>query len=108
MQQRAEREKIAIEEDLLRKRLDEARSQKFAYNDVLIFRDLEEITGMAGIGGAVWKSDDQPVAALHLTTPTDRLQSPRREELVEMAYTEAIALRSELSPLLEAPSQFLR
>lgn len=108
LQQQAEREQFAIGDDLLRQRLKEARTRKFAYNDVHVFQDLEDITGMAGIGLPICKSDGQPVAALHLTTTTDRLQSPRREELVEMARMEANRLQSECAPLLDAPSQFLR
>lgn len=108
LQQRKEREQFAIEDDLLRIRLEEARQNKFSYNDVHVFRDLADVTGMAGVGVAIRRTDGQPVAALHMTTTTDRLKSPRREEMVELAFAEARALETDLAPLLDAPNPIIR
>ncbi len=108
LKQSRERERFAIEDDALRKRLGQARDQGYAYNDVHVFPQMDDITGMAAVAVPIRKPDKTPVAALHVTSTTDRMSEPRRSEVVHELVAEAAALEKDMAPLLDGPGYILR
>lgn len=77
------------------------RRDGYAYNNVHLFRNMEEVTGMAGIGVAIRRRDGMPVAALHITSITSRLEPPRRENIVRILQEEARQLEAQFEPVLD-------
>lgn len=108
LQQKSERESFAISEELLRRRLNEARAQGHAYNDVHVFPDMENITGMAAVAVAIRRPDGSPIGAIHVTSITERLAKPRRSQIVQALLGEVDRIERDLAPLIDGPSHLLR
>lgn len=89
-----------FDEVRLRQMIGATRQNGYAYNDVHVLQGLENLTEMAGIGVPIRKRDGTPVAALHLTSVTSRLASPRRDNLVATLRQEAHQIETELEPVL--------
>lgn len=100
-QQARERAGYAIAEPKLREMLSLTRQNGYAYNDIHVFRDMENVTGMAAVAVAVRRPDGMPVASVHLTTITSRLDEPRRARIVALIKAECEMLQSSLEPVLE-------
>jgi DNA-binding IclR family transcriptional regulator len=100
-QQAKERSEYAIGEPVLREMLSRTRRNGYAYNDIHVFRNMDNVTGMAAVAVAIRRPDGMPVAAIHLTTITSRLQEPRRSEIVIMLTEECKTLQNSLQPVLE-------
>jgi len=107
-QQKKERETYVIGDETLRKRLAEARTQGYAYNDIHVFPEMEDITGMAAVAVAIRRPDGSPIGAIHMTSVTDRLSEPRRSKVVAALQEEVEGIERDLSPLIDGPSHFLR
>lgn len=108
LQQRTERESFAISEDLLRRRLSEARTQGYAYNDVHVFPEMENITGMSAVAVAIRRPDGSPIGAIHVTSITERLAAPRRTSVVKALLDEVESVEKGLAPLIDGPAHFIR
>ena len=76
------------------------RQNGYSYNNVHVLQGLENVTEMAGIGVPIRKSHGMPVAALHLTSVTSRLDPPRRDNLVATLRQEARQIEAQLEPVL--------
>jgi len=100
-QQAKERSEYAIDEARLREMLATTRANGYAYNDIHVFRNMDNVTGMAAVAIAIRRPDGMPVASIHLTTITSRLQEPRRSEIVTILRNECAALQDSLQPVLE-------
>ncbi len=85
----------------LREMIAATRRNGYAYNNIHLFRNMEQVTGMAGIGVAIRRRDGLPVAALHITSITSRMDPPRRDSIVAILQEEARQLESLLEPVLD-------
>jgi DNA-binding IclR family transcriptional regulator len=94
------RARFPFDEMRLREMIAETRNHGYAYNNVHLFQGLENATDMAGIGVPIRRSDGMPVAALHLTAVTSRLDPPRRTTIVGALQREAENLETELGSVL--------
>jgi DNA-binding IclR family transcriptional regulator len=90
-----------FDEVRLRDMIAAARQNGYAYNNIHVLPGLENVTEMAGIGVPIRKANGTPVAALHLTGITSRLDPPRRDNLVSTLRQEARQIEAQLEPLLE-------
>ncbi len=86
----------------LRQMIAAARKNGYAYNDVHVFTGMETITDMAAVGVPVLATDGTPVAALHLTAITQRLEAPRRDNIVTVLRREARQIETSFAPVLDA------
>ncbi len=86
----------------LRQMIAAARRQGYAYNDVHVFKGMETITDMAAVGVPIMSSRGMPVAALHLTAITQRLEQPRRDNIVAALRREAEHIETAFGPVLDA------
>lgn len=84
----------------LRKMIETTRRQGYAYNNVHLFKGMETMANMGGIGVPIRRSDGRPVAALHLTAVEARLEQPRRDNLVTAMRQEAVQLEKDIEPVL--------
>ena len=82
----------------LREMIAATRRNGYAYNNIHLFRNMEQVTGMAGIGVAIRRRDGLPVAALHITSITSRMDPPRRDSIVAILREETRQLESQLEP----------
>ena len=71
----ASRAAFPFDDIQLRQMIAAARRQGYAYNDVHVFKGMETITDMAAVGVPIMSSRGMPVAALHLTAITQRLDA---------------------------------
>lgn len=85
-----------VSDQLLRTMIDQARRAGFALMDGHL------IGGMSAVGVPVRDSKQCVKAALSIAAITERVQGPRREELVARLNAEATAISAELSELLAA------
>ena len=85
----------------LRQMIAAARRQGYAYNDVHVFKGMETITDMAAVGVPIMSSRGTPVAALHLTAITQRLEQPRRDNIVAALRQEAKHIETAFGPVLD-------
>jgi DNA-binding IclR family transcriptional regulator len=85
----------------LRQMIAAARRQGYAYNDVHVFKGMETITDMAAVGVPIMSSGGTPVAALHLTAITQRLDQPRRDNIVAALRQEAKHIETAFGPVLD-------
>ncbi len=83
-----------FDEVRLRQMIRDTRRNGYAYNNVHVLPGLENVTDMAGIGVPICRRDGTPVAALHLTGVTSRLDAPRRDNLVAGLIKEARAIET--------------
>ena len=81
-----------FDEVRLRQMIAATRQDGYAYNNIHVLPGLENVTEMAGIGVPNRRRDGAPVAALHLTGVTSRLDPPRRDNLVATLRAEARAI----------------
>jgi DNA-binding IclR family transcriptional regulator len=86
----------------IRRMIVAARKNGYAYNDVHVFAGMEAITDMAAVGMPIMTSDGLPVAALHLTAITQRLEPPRRDNIVAALRREARQIEASFAPVLDA------
>ena len=86
----------------IRQMVSAARRHGYAYNDVHVFKGMETITDMAGVGVPILSSDGTPVAALHLTAITQRFEQPRRDNIVAALRQEAAQIEASFAPVLDA------
>lgn len=86
----------------LREMIGKTRREGFAYNNLHLFEGMENVVDMAGIGVPIRRRDGTPVAALHLTAITSRLEPPRRDELVSGLKSEVADLEAEIEHVLES------
>ena len=79
-EQSVERAAFPFDDLQLRNMIAAARRQGYAYNDIHVFKGMETITDMAAVGVPIVSSRGTPVAALHLTAITQRLNpaAPRQ------------------------------
>jgi DNA-binding IclR family transcriptional regulator len=96
------RSRYSIDDMHLRNMIAGARRDGYAYNNIHVLPGLESAQGMAGIGMPIRRGDGLPVAALHITAVTSRLDPPRRESVVASMRHEALLLETQLKPLLDA------
>jgi DNA-binding IclR family transcriptional regulator len=89
-----------FDEVRLREMVAATRHNGYSYNNVHVLQGLENVTEMAGIGVPIRKADGMPVAALHLTSVTSRLDPPRRDNLVATLRQEARQIEAQLEPVL--------
>jgi DNA-binding IclR family transcriptional regulator len=89
-----------FDEVRLRQMIAATRQNGYSYNNVHVLQGLENVTEMAGIGVPVRRKDGMPVAALHLTSVTSRLEPPRRDNLVATLHQEARQIEAQLEPVL--------
>lgn len=89
-----------FDEVRIRQMVATTRQNGYSYNNVHVLPGLENVTEMAGIGVPIRKGDGMPVAALHLTSVTSRLDPPRRENLVATLRQEARQIEAQLEPVL--------
>lgn len=101
-QQAAERSRYAFTDGQVREMVAATRQNGYAYNDIHVYKDMTSVTGMAAVAVAIRRSDGIPVAALHLTAITERLEPPRRTAVVAMLQAECRQLEEDLQPLFEA------
>jgi DNA-binding IclR family transcriptional regulator len=90
-----------FDEVRLRQMIATTRQHGYAYNNIHVFQGLENATEMAGIGVCICQIDGTPVAALHLTGVTSRLEPPRRDILVTTLRHEARQIEAELEPVID-------
>jgi DNA-binding IclR family transcriptional regulator len=101
-QHAAARAAFPFDDVQIRQMIAAARRQGYAYNDVHVFKGMETITDMAGVGVPIMASDGTPVAALHLTAITRRLDQPRRDNIVAVMRQEAAQIMTSFAPVLDA------
>ena len=89
-----------FDEVKLRQMIATTRQNGYSYNNIHLLPGLENVTEMAGIGMPIRKGDGMPVAALHLTSVTSRLDPPRRENLVATLRQEIRQIEAALEPVL--------
>ena len=94
------RARFPFDEMQLREMITATRKNGYAYNNVHLFHGLENATDMAGIGVPIRRGDGMPVAALHLTAVTSRLEPPRRNNIVTALRKEAENLETEFGSVL--------
>lgn len=99
--QAAERARFTFDDLQLRQMLANARRDGYAYNNVHLFHGMEKVTGMAAIAVPVRRPDGWPVAALHVTTITSRLEPPRRESVLATLTKEARQLEAQYGAVLD-------
>jgi DNA-binding IclR family transcriptional regulator len=102
VQHAAARAVFPFDDIQLREMIAAARRQGYAYNDVHLFKSMETITDMAGVGVPIMASDGTPVAALYLTAITRRFDQPRRDNIVAALRQEAEQIMTSLAPVLDA------
>jgi DNA-binding IclR family transcriptional regulator len=95
------RARFPFDEVQLREMIAATQRNGYAYNNIHLFQGMEKATDMAGIAVSIRRGDGQPVAALHLTAITSRLEPPRRDNIVASLHQEVRQLESELGPMLE-------
>jgi DNA-binding IclR family transcriptional regulator len=95
------RARFPFDEMQLREMVAATRRNGYAYNDVHLFPGMETMTEMAAVAVPIRRPDGMPVAALHVTAITARLAPPRRDNIVAMLHQEALALETELAPVLD-------
>jgi DNA-binding IclR family transcriptional regulator len=100
MQQAEARAAFPFDDVHLRKMIETTRRQGYAYNNVHLFRGMESMANMGGIGVPIRRADGRPVAALHLTAVEARLEQPRRDNLVAALRQEAGQLEKDIEPAL--------
>jgi DNA-binding IclR family transcriptional regulator len=91
-----------FDEVSLREMIAAARKNGYAYNNIHVLHGMENMPGMAGIGLAIRRRDGVPVAALHLTAITSRLDPPRRDNIVAALRNEVERIEREAEPVLDA------
>lgn len=101
-QNASSRAAFPFDELQIRRMIKDARRQGYAYNDVHVFKGMETITDMAGVGVPILATDGVPVAALHLTAITQRFEQPRRENIVALLRHEASHIVATFAPVLDA------
>jgi DNA-binding IclR family transcriptional regulator len=89
-----------FDEVKLRQMIATTRQNGYSYNNIHLLPGLENVTEMAGIGMPIRKGDGMPVAALHLTSVTSRLDPPRRDNLVATLRQEIRQIEAALEPVL--------
>jgi DNA-binding IclR family transcriptional regulator len=95
------RARFPFDEVQLREMIAATKRNGYAYNNVHLFQGMETAADMAGIAVPIRRADGQPVAALHLTGVTSRLEPPRRDNIVTSLHHEARQLEAELGPMLD-------
>jgi DNA-binding IclR family transcriptional regulator len=95
------RARFPFDEVQLREMIAATRRNGYAYNNVHLFQGMEKAVDMAGIAVPIRRGDGQPVAALHLTGITSRLEPPRRDNIVASLHEEVRRLESELGAALD-------
>jgi DNA-binding IclR family transcriptional regulator len=99
------RSRFPFDEIQLRQMIEATQRDGYAYNNVHLFQGMEQVTGMAGIGVPIRRGDGLPVAALHVTSVTSRLDPPRRDSVVAILREEAKLLEAQLEPVLDDMSR---
>jgi DNA-binding IclR family transcriptional regulator len=99
--QAAARAQYPFDEVELREMIATTRHNGYAYNNVHLFKGMEKMTDMAAIALPIRRGDGMPVAALHLTAITSRLEPPRRDNIVAALRQEVVQLEAELTPVLD-------
>jgi DNA-binding IclR family transcriptional regulator len=102
VQHAAARAAFPFDDLQIRQMISAARRQGYAYNDVHVFKGMETITDMAGVGVPIMASDGTPVAALHLTAIVQRFDQPRRDNIVAVLRQEAAHIEASFAPVLDA------
>lgn len=90
-----------FDEVRLRQMIRDTRRNGYAYNNLHVLPGLENLTDMAGIGVPICRRDGAPVAALHLTGVTSRLDGARRDNLVAGLVKEAREIETSYEAALE-------
>ncbi|HMN80117.1 MAG TPA: IclR family transcriptional regulator [Burkholderiaceae bacterium] len=103
--QAAARAPFPFDELQLRQMIAETRRNGYSYNNVHLFRNMEQVPGMAAIGVPIRRRDGLPVAALHITSITSRMDPPRRGAIVAAMQEEARHLEEKLEPVLDEISR---
>ena len=101
-QNASSRASFPFDELQIRQMIKDARRQGYAYNDAHVFKGMDTITDMAGVGVPIVASDGVPVAALHLTAITQRFEQPRRDNIVALLRLEASHIMTSFAPVLDA------
>lgn len=101
VQQAEARSRYSFSEAKLREMIEATRRNGHGYNDVHVFQHMADLTGMAGVAVAIRRSDGTPMAALHVTSITSRMASPRRENVVATLMQERAQLEDELQPAFD-------
>jgi DNA-binding IclR family transcriptional regulator len=96
------RRAFRFDEVQLREMIAATRRQGYAYTDLHVYPGMEAITDMAGLAVPIRRSDGLPVAALHVTAITSRLEPPRRDNIIANLRQEAAQLEAELKPVLDS------
>lgn len=91
-----------FDEVRLRQMIATTRANGYAYNNVHVFQGMENVTDMAGISLPIRRRDGMPVAALHLTAITSRLEPPRRDNIVSALRREVEQIESDFEPAIAA------
>jgi DNA-binding IclR family transcriptional regulator len=99
--QASERAPFPFDEPQLRQMIANARRDGYAYNNVHLFHGMEKVPGMAAIAVPLRRPDGWPVAALHVTTITARLEPPRRESVLAILKKEAGLLETQYGSVLD-------
>jgi DNA-binding IclR family transcriptional regulator len=89
-----------FDEVSLRDMIAAARKNGYAYNNIHVLQGMENMPGMAGIGLAIRRQDGMPVAALHITAITSRLEPPRRDNIVAALRAEVERIEQDSEPVL--------
>jgi DNA-binding IclR family transcriptional regulator len=90
-----------LDDMTLRRMVNAARHDGYAFNNLHLFPRMEAIVDMAGVAVPVRRSDGMPVAALHVTGVTARLAQPRRASIVSLLQDEARQLQEQLEPVID-------
>jgi DNA-binding IclR family transcriptional regulator len=101
-EQAAARSAFPFDDIQLRQMIAAARHNGYAYNDVHVFKGMDKMTNMAAVGVPVRSSGGTPVAALHLTAITQRVEPPRCDYIVATLRREADAIEAAYRPVLDA------
>lgn len=101
VQQARDRAEYAFGEKQLRDMIETTRRDGYAFNDIHVFKNMANVTGMAAVAVALKRPDGMPVAALHVTSITSRLSDARQDEIVNLLNTERRQLEESIQPVLE-------
>lgn len=99
--QAPERARFPFDDLQLRQMIASARRDGYAYNNVHLFHGMEKVPGMAAIAVPIRRPDGWPVAALHVTTITARLDPPRRDSVLAILTKECRQLEAQYGAVLE-------
>jgi DNA-binding IclR family transcriptional regulator len=94
------RARFPFDEVQLSEMITATRRNGYAYNNIHLFQGMEKLTDMAGIAVPIRRGDGLPVAALHLTAITSRLDPPRRDNILASLHQEVRQLEADLGPML--------